>query len=188
MKSKKYILFSMGISLLSLSACSFLDTESFAALVGEPQDKVEQASAYKTSTDAQREAAGLYENFRNNTFQFDLFGYNDIQSDNCYHGGDGVPGEEMDAVKLNPDNDKVKTLWNEYFKMVGDANIVIDNTELMDAKSIDPQTRNKIVAEGKFVRAYAYLDLVRIYGDVPLLLKMIPAMSSENLEQIRPLL
>ncbi|MFD2555266.1 RagB/SusD family nutrient uptake outer membrane protein [Sphingobacterium tabacisoli] len=188
MKNKKYILLSIGISLLSLSSCSFLDTESFAALVGEPQDQVEQASAYKTATDAQREAAGLYENFRNNTFQFDLFGYNDIQSDNCYHGGDGVPGEEMDAVKLNPDNDKVKILWNEYFKMVGDANIVIDNTELMDSKSIDPQTRNKIVAEGKFVRAYAYLDLVRIYGDVPLLLKMIPAMSSENLEQIRPLL
>lgn len=188
MKKTIYILSSLAVCLLCFNSCSFLDTESFAALVGEPQDKIEQESAYKSATDAQREAAGLYENFRNNTFQFDLFGYNDIQSDNCYHGGDGVPGEEMDAVKLNPDNDKVKILWNEYFKMVGDANIVIDNTQLMDAKLIDQNTRNKIVAEGKFIRAYAYLDLVRIYGDVPLLLNMIPAMSSENLEQIRPLL
>ena len=175
----------LGVGLSSLSCNKFLDNEPLSDFTGEPQQSISLQSQYKSVTDAQSALKGAYDKFKQDIFQFENFSYGDIQSDNCYAGGDGVPGEEIDAVKVSSLNSKVKLIWSQYYEMGGAATAVIENAKLM-RQGIDDATKKSIIAEAKFIRAYAYFDIVRIWGDAPLMVELIPPITSDNLTKIYP--
>ena len=170
----------LGVGLSSLSCNKFLDNEPLSDFTGEPQQSISLQSQYKSVTDAQSALKGAYDKFKQDIFQFENFSYGDIQSDNCYAGGDGVPGEEIAAVKVSSLNSKVKLIWSQYYEMGGAATAVIENAKLM-RQGIDDATKKSIIAEAKFIRAYAYFDIVRIWGDAPLMVELIPPITSDNL-------
>lgn len=184
---KKHIKILMIIcGLTSIFSCSdFLDNEPLSDFTGYPRGAKKLKSQYKTATDAESGLNGAYDKFKGDIFQFENFSYGDIQSDNCYAGGDGLPGEEVDGVKVTSVNSKVKLMWTQYYEMGGAATNVIENTRLMKS-GIDETTRKRIIAEAKFIRAYAYFDVVRIWGDAPLMTELIPAITAENLENTYP--
>ena len=51
--------------------------------------------------------------------------------------------------------------------MITRANLVLDR---VPAITMDDAAKNQILAEAKFLRALGYFYLVRLYGDVPLVL------------------
>ncbi|MBK0383064.1 RagB/SusD family nutrient uptake outer membrane protein [Pedobacter sp. SD-b] len=61
-------------------------------------------------------------------------------------------------------------MWQNSYEGIARANTVIDYVPKIN---MDLTLRNRIVAEAKFLRAYYYFDLVRIYGGVPVLDKSI---------------
>lgn len=56
---------------------------------------------------------------------------------------------------------QVITAWQEHFKAVGDANMVINRTNKM---SIPEEEKNEIIAEASFLRAYYYHHLTLMWG------------------------
>lgn len=60
---------------------------------------------------------------------------------------------------------QVGSLWKTYFYGIRDANIILDNIE-NEAFSADFIT--KTTAEAKFIRAYCYAELYKLYGPVPI--------------------
>lgn len=185
---KKYIksIITATVLLMLVSCDSFLDLDPKSDSTFDPLVDGGVKSKYTSITDAQSALNGAYTSYKTNTFQFEIFGYNDIQSDNCYHGGDGIPGEEEDAIRLTTMNSKTALMWTEYFAMIGAATDLIENTRIMTS-GIDGASRNKIMAEGKFIRSYAYFDAVRIWGDIPLMTQLIPSITAENMEELYPL-
>lgn len=74
-------------------------------------------------------------------------------------------------------NDQMNDLWDQaYMRTISRANIAIKYIPEIDMSETD---KNRLIAEAKFFRAFAYLHLVRYFGDVPLLLE--PYESLENL-------
>jgi hypothetical protein len=185
MKIYAKILILAGLLYTAYSCKEFLDVEPLSDFTGEPQTSSDLESQYSSVTDAEAELNGAYDKFKQDIFQFENFSYNDIQSDVCYAGGDGVPGEEVDQIRLTSMNSKVKLMWAQYYEMSGAATNVIENTRLMKT-GIDESSRKRIIAEAKFIRAYAYFDIVRIWGDAPLMIELIPPITSENLEELYP--
>lgn len=57
--------------------------------------------------------------------------------------------------------------WNDFFKMVQMANIVVYEMENMEPGLISPQSIARYKAEAVFLRNIAYFFMVRLYGDVP---------------------
>jgi len=57
------------------------------------------------------------------------------------------------------------SVWNGVYEMINRANVVIANGP--NVKD-DPASRDIIVGEAEFLRAWAYFELVTMWGDVPL--------------------
>lgn len=64
----------------------------------------------------------------------------------------------------------VNTMWKLLFKAINDANSLINKTTLPEDANAAKEYQN-VLGEAYFVRGFSYLYLVRLFGDVPLLLK-----------------
>lgn len=81
------------------------------------------------------------------------------------------------GLSYNGDNLMVRNWWNGLYSVVAQANLVIDRVPPIPA--MDATRKAQIIAEAKFLRAWAYFYLVRLYGDVPLVTKPQTAESED---------
>lgn len=70
---------------------------------------------------------------------------------------------------FNPnESNLVKGIWQRAYQGIAICNKNIEGVTAMSDDLIDPETRNKHLAEMRFVRAFWYFRLIQFYGDVPL--------------------
>ena len=72
--------------------------------------------------------------------------------------------------------------WTQPYQKIGVCNNIIAKGE--SAPLLDAQ-KNRWIAEARFFRAYHYFDLVRKYGDVPLILKAFDSTSDPDITMPR---
>jgi len=111
-------------------------------------------------------------------------------SDDCYAGGSS-PSDQPNWVAF--DNFKMDSrvgpqvgLWSKNFTGVYRANILLAKMELNT--SLTPAFKSRVAAEAKFLRAYFYFDLVRFFGRVPLITKMLETSELYTQKQVDPAL
>jgi hypothetical protein len=75
-------------------------------------------------------------------------------------------------------NGEIANWWNSSYKMIKGANDVIAHVPNV---KMDTVARNNIVGNARFLRAMAYFDLVRSFGDVPLVTAPIVGSTDTNL-------
>ena len=102
---------------LVVSCSSFLDEKPQSDFMQEGTGTEDQESKYGSLADAQAELQGAYESFKADIFQSENYTIGDVQSDNCYIGGDGVAEQEFDLLKLTSTNYKVELVWSQYYSM-----------------------------------------------------------------------
>ncbi len=167
MKTRLYII---AITCLALfSSCSdFLTSEL----------KVEYTSSnyYTTPEAATMAVTGIYNSlYGSNT----LWVFGDVASDDAVKGGNAGDQADINAINdftASSDNGFINTFWQSSYETIARANNVIAYVNPMN---IDVTLRNRLVGEAKFLRAYAYFNLVNIYGKVPL--KLQPQLTSETI-------
>lgn len=95
---------------------------------------------------------------------FDLMDY-EAKSDAALQGGLLAIAQ----FTFGPESPELGQFWASLYRMVLRANVVIDRTTIWDPKTPDEIAHKKqYIAEAKFLRAYAYFNLVNCYGRVPL--------------------
>ena len=71
----------------------------------------------------------------------------------------------------------IRTIWTQSYIGIGRCNALLGN--MIKAKSVTTAAQySRIEGEAKFLRAYYYGTLISLYGDVPLIVKSIPAEES----------
>ena len=94
-----------------------------------------------------------------------------IRSDDADKGSTPADGGanaiDMDNFPVTPSNGFCNTLWIGYYALINKCNVTIKevntNTQIIGT----PAVKNQTIAEAKFMRAYAYFNLVRFFGRVP---------------------
>lgn len=71
---------------------------------------------------------------------------------------------------LNADNGFCSTWFTRFYKWIANANAIIDRANQPAAKWNSDADKNAIIAEAKFLRAFAYHFLADMWGGVPLVL------------------
>lgn len=66
----------------------------------------------------------------------------------------------------------VKAYWNWAYKTIGNANLIITATDNPEVKWDVDTDKQRVQGEARFIRAYAYRDLITLYGDVPIVDKV----------------
>jgi len=67
--------------------------------------------------------------------------------------------------------------WNGIYRVIANANLVLE--KVPPITPMDDVQKKKILGEAKFLRAWAYFYAVRLWGDVPLVLKSQTASSED---------
>jgi hypothetical protein len=77
---------------------------------------------------------------------------------------------------VEPDNIQSEDYWQSMYEIIFRANNVLQYVDVADSNNI-----NRYAAEAKFLRAYAYFNLVRLYGPVPLVTTVVGSDDKEAL-------
>jgi len=136
-------------------------------LLVEQQGATSVESFYKTDADAEQAVAAVY-------FQWRSQAYNDFFLKNCLsddiNAGGGSRGdnsilEQLNEYKFSISNSTMSGYFSGLYTLIYRANLVINNfTE-------ESNTKKKSIAEAKVARAWAYFNLVTLWGPVPLVTK-----------------
>lgn len=92
----------------------------------------------------------------------------EILSDNARTKSGSPQGFEFETFTVIPQTAAVTTYYRSMYRIIFDANVVLENLENASAENA-----NRFEAEARFLRAYAYFNLVRYYGGVPLVDRVI---------------
>lgn len=94
---------------------------------------------------------------------------NDLGSDDCgYLYAEFPERVEIDVFKYNPEFHDYQAMWWHHYMIINRGGLVIQEVSKMSDNVFDsPEMKKRIVAEAKFLRAYNYFNLIRLFGDVP---------------------
>ncbi|MBO4434438.1 MAG: RagB/SusD family nutrient uptake outer membrane protein [Bacteroidales bacterium] len=85
---------------------------------------------------------------------------------------DGPTVKELDNFTYGPDNGHVEAMWNFFYDISSAANYAIESMDLFKeaiTSETGLQTVEECRGEAKIIRAYAYFNLVRLFGSVPII-------------------
>lgn len=81
------------------------------------------------------------------------------------------------GLVYNGDNVMVNNWWNGLYSVIAQANLVLDRVPGINP--MEEELKNRILGEAHFLRAWSYFYLVRLWGDVPLILTPQTAISED---------
>ena len=93
-----------------------------------------------------------------------------LVSDEAFGGGgpDDFQSKAIDQQKKN-NEDMLKSTWGNYYKGIFRANKLMENID--NVKNVPDATKNQVIGEAYFMRAWYYQSLARLFGEVPLFIK-----------------
>jgi hypothetical protein len=177
---KNTYLYIFCLSLLSLGSCE-LETE--------PLTQQTDTNFYKTTEDAYSALVGCYDGLQVATGASGLGipVMSEVMSDDCFGGTGASDGynyamvDEFDKSRSPSDVDLFNENWKNYYKALYRCNVFLMKMDQIDWKG-NTSLRNTYESETKFIRAYIYFEMVRLWGNIPL----ITAPTTENVPQATP--
>ncbi|MBS9461072.1 RagB/SusD family nutrient uptake outer membrane protein [Flagellimonas sp. 389] len=135
----------------------------------------EKAANNFFSSEQELESAiiGIYAQLQNNgLYGLDLIGVGEISAEDSFEeiaANDGGRFGQLDDFSTNPENDLVGDIWRESYEGIQRTNVVLNR--ISDIEFQDAALKANRIGEMKFIRALLYFNLVRLYGDVPLVIE-----------------
>lgn len=161
----KYNLIAIALLGVSFSSCSdFLEQN--------PQTDLSENDFYKTADDIASAVNGAYSSLQEGDIYGNWYIFGEIPSDNTRNqlSGSVTTQDEFDKFYIDTQNATIANFWKAAYKVINRTNTVLGR---IDGIPIDASLANRYKLECKFIRALMYFNLVRVYGDVPLVLKEI---------------
>ena len=99
----------------------------------------------------------------------------EVASDDADKGSapnDGASVKEFDEFTYGPENEHIGYIWSHFYNVVSAANYAVESMDKFAAEITSDDGRRQVDecrAEAKVIRAYAYFNLVRLFGTVPII-------------------
>ena len=169
----KYNLIAIALLGFSFSSCSdFLEQN--------PQTDLSENDFYKTADDILSAVNGVYSSLQEGDIYGNWYVFGEIPSDNTRNqlSGSVTTQNEFDQFYIDTQNSMIANFWKAAYKVINRTNTVLGR---IDGIEINTELANRYKLECKFIRALMYFNLVRVYGDVPLILKEISISESYDI-------
>ena len=162
MKHLKYLaLFFVG-ALITSCEDDFLEPALSSAING--------GSYYNNATELETAVVNMYDGLQgvNSTSAVDNhatqveFYLTEMRSDNTRTKAQEGEAAQFESFAVEATNGIVADYYRSFYNVIFRANLVLANLEAAGTSAA------QFEAEAKFIRAYAYFNLVRLYGDIPL--------------------
>jgi ragB/susD domain protein len=153
-------------SLLLMTSCSdFLDLT--------PISEASSANYYKNTTDINSALSACYGSLQG-TYQYGEYfiALMELRSDNVEDinpGGSAGMFYFIDNFTATSGNNVIRYAWKELYNQIYRCNNVLASSHVI----ADETLRKQYEGEALFLRALAYFNIVRLWGDAPLILKPV---------------
>lgn len=167
MRSKPYIV--IILSTLILAGCK----EDMVNLI--PITSSSTAGFYKTGQDMINAINAAYGTLQSGAAAGNEFMFGDVTTDDAqavsglYAQGHGDFDNYTSSVSSS-NAGQVSNRWTGCYSGISRVNIILNR---IDAIQMDAALKSRIIGEAKFLRAYYYFNLVKVFGSVPLVLEEI---------------
>jgi tetratricopeptide (TPR) repeat protein len=156
-KSTAFII--LIISIFAIPACEkFLDLD--------PPYVQDAENYFLTSEDYDRALIGAYDMLQGSFLSVWI---GEIASDNTIAGGESVTDteglHEIDAMNHGGENTELLNLWRWNYTGISRTNYIMEFKD-----NINFEGKDNIIAQTRFLRAFYYFELVKVFGDVPLII------------------
>ena len=124
---------------------------------------------YKNASELTKAVNSIYAMIQSNSLvSREYFFLHDLRSDDVATGGGQLetPRNQLLIGAQAPDNSVGAEVWNGCFRTIFRANTVIEYAP--NAVDFSSPTVERLVGEAKFLRAWAYMELVTLWGGVPM--------------------
>ena len=183
MTMNKLKIYITAIGLFMMSSCgeNFLNTEPLTTLT--------DANFYRTTGDAYTALVGCYDGLQivwAGGISFPVA--SDVFSDDAFGGTGNSDGysyqmiDEFNKDRSPTDQNTFESNWIAYYRGIYRCNVFLEKMDQINWDG-DDDLRTRYEAETRFIRAYLYFDMVRLWENVPLLTEP----SADNIPQADPL-
>ena len=160
---KKYIIYSL-VLFSAITGCE-------KNLEFEVKDRITLDNFFQTEDDAVASVNAIYDVLCNvNLYRSTAWLIQDLASDDCdaLSTWNDPNAQQIDRYTIQATNTFTTGLWKDLYQVVNRANLSIARIPEID---MDETLKNRLLGEAKFLRGFSYFNLVRLFGDVPLVLE-----------------
>ena len=177
---KNKILITLGAAAVSLTAVSCSDF-----LKENPKTFLSPDTYFTNEAQMQAAVDGLY-TFLDNIFDGDVevgtqrfifLEYMTGYGERKRSAGGIYTVDQPNMLTITEENNAVEALWSTAYTAIENCNVAISGMESSSA-DVAAETKNNLLGQAYFMRAYHYFNLVRLWGDVPL--KTTPTVDMSN--------
>lgn len=185
MKRYSFLLFSViaGLSSISISCTKFLKEE--------PPNLIDENKFFETEADAIAAVNSIYSYLNSQkappftgTYHSTFWAVVGLASDELKQGNLELNHPNMEPISnftFSPLYVEFAEIWLQQYKPITLANISIQN---IPSINMDETLKARLVGEARFLRALLYFNMVRMFGEIPLVLNeeepLTPAQASED--------
>lgn len=161
------------LTIVVVSACSeFLEEKPYDFL---------GSNFYQNEKDAEIGLNGTFGILQSqNYYQRTVWLVSELPGDYLQTALTNAPRQELENYTFGGSNSEITNWWVNSYTMIGRAN---DLLEKVPAITMDEEKKNQILGNARFLRGLAYFDLVRSFGEVPLVLTTVKSPSDNMTPQ-----
>lgn len=167
---KRIINIAFILVLLTAPSCNLLDMET--------KNNIETKTFYKNSNDISLAIIGSYGSLAS-FYQTNYVHIAELPSDNAQTGGESSDLAHLDKFSFTPVNSILSSEWRTAYRCIANVNEIISAMPDAEFGSIDKY--NQFMGEALFIRALSYFNLVRIFGDLPMINEPISLDDARNI-------
>jgi len=190
MKAKDIIKGLILASLILNFSCSLNEnplSDYSEVTVGAKDDSGDRIK-YKDRSEMQTQVDAMYLQMKNDQeyWYLDYLLLAEVRSDNAYGGTTGAEVVPFETNSVDGGNSCLKRDWDGYMGTIATANNIICNIDAVPDPSFSESERQQWKAEAKIYRAMKMFDMVRIWGNFPVVTQIGEDITAENIKEVYP--
>ena len=169
--------FSLLLGVLILCSCS---EDSF--LDRYPEADPNPENFFVDATSARKALNAVYNPWSRSSDMYmrDLVIMFDAMTDDSYWRPARSASIQQERWDLKPTITSFNSYWTYPFRSINAANFAIENIPNSTSSSFTEEQQVPYIAEAHFLRAFSYMFLTSLFGDVPLLTKSVESLDEFN--------
>ena len=155
-------------AMLLAGMTSFTACKKFVT-VDPPVNQITAESTFTSDATASSAIAGIYSRLSSSSLVQAITPYSGMYSDELLNFSTGPQDEfSNSALTLTSSSFINFNFWTAAYQLIYPANLAIEKLE--NNPAISPTIAKRLTGEAKFIRAYLYLNLTTLFGEVPMVL------------------
>lgn len=172
----------------SSTSCSldYHPLDTYSDITEGIKDESGNKMDFQNKADVESALTALYELLKNRMehWYLDLLLIGDAHADNAYGGTTDAQAMPFENNSIEGSSPILERDWNRYLEDVAQANRIICNIDKVQDNSFTTEERNTIKAQAKIFRALIWFDMVRLWGNIPLITTVAPNITADNVDDV----